>query len=192
MGELFFDIDDRIKKIEKKYKKKGFKDIEKNKESETYLKEMEKLGQEMFERLIAGISLYRPGPMDYLPNYLEGMKNPKNIRYLTPELKPILEATYGTIVYQEQVMQIVQSLAGYSLGRADLVRRAMGKKKNEVMREEKDYFINGKLNEDGSIDVPGCVRNGISKKIAEEIWEQMADFSKYAFNKSHKLCGIIW
>lgn len=192
MGELFFDIDDRIKKIEKKYKKKGFKDIEKNKESEAYLKEMEKLGQEMFERLIAGISLYRPGPMDYLPNYLEGMKNPKNIRYLTPELKPILEATYGTIVYQEQVMQIVQSLAGYSLGRADLVRRAMGKKKNEVMREEKDYFINGKLNEDGSIDVPGCVRNGISKKIAEEIWEQMADFSKYAFNKSHKLCGIIW
>ena len=82
-------------------------------------------------------------------------------------------------------MQIVQSLAGYSLGRADLVRRAMGKKKNEIMREEKDYFINGKLNEDGSIDVPGCVRNGISKKIAEEIWEQMADFSKYAFNKSH-------
>lgn len=88
-------------------------------------------------------------------------------------------------------MRIVQDLAGYSLARADLVRRAMGKKDDSVMQEEKDYFVNGKLNKDGTIDVPGCVRNGIDKEVAEEIWEQMADFSKYAFNKSHKLCGII-
>lgn len=185
MIELFFDVDSKIKELEKKYKVKGFNNPQGKGDKEAFISEMKGFGQELFERLIAGVSLYRPGPMDYLPNYLEGMRNPENIIYLTPELEPILEATYGTIVYQEQVMQIVQSLAGYSLGRADLVRRAMGKKKDEIMKEEKDYFINGKLNEDGTIDVPGCVRNGISKEIAEEIWEQMADFSKYAFNKSH-------
>lgn len=185
MKELFCDVDKRIKQLEGKYKVKGFRNPQGEGDKEAFISEMKKLGQELFERLIAGVSLYRPGPMDYLPNYLEGMRNPDKIKYLTPELEPILEATYGTIVYQEQVMQIVQKLAGYSLGRADLVRRAMGKKKADIMEKEKEYFINGKLNDDGTIDVPGCVRNGISKEIAEEIWEQMADFCKYAFNKSH-------
>ena len=185
MTELYADVDGKIKTIETKYKVRDFRNPKGNGDKEAFIAEMKKIGQELFERLIAGVSLYRPGPIDYLPNYLEGMKNPDNIKYLTPKLKPILEATYGTIVYQEQVMQIVQSLAGYSLGRADLIRRAMGKKKIKVMEQEKEYFINGKLNEDGTVDVPGCIRNGIPKAVAEEIWEQMADFCKYAFNKSH-------
>lgn len=185
MSQLYSDVDWKIKAIENKYNIKGFKNPEGNGDKEAFIIEMKSLGQELFERLVAGISLYRPGPMDYLPNYLKGMENPDEIKYLTPKLEPILKSTYGTIIYQEQVMQIVQSLAGYSLGRADLVRRAMGKKKIKVMEQEKEYFIYGKLNEDGSVDVPGCVRNDIPKAVAEEIWEQMADFCKYAFNKSH-------
>jgi len=185
MKELYPDVDKKIKSLEKKHKVKGFKNPTGKGDKKAFIFEMKKLGQELFERLIAGIALYRPGPLDYIPNYLKGMENPDKIEYLTPKLEPILKSTYGTIVYQEQVMQIVQSLAGYSLGRADLVRRAMGKKKVKVMEEEKEYFINGRLNKDGTIDVPGCIRNGISKEIAEEIWEQMVDFAKYAFNKSH-------
>lgn len=185
MTDLYSDVENKIKTIESKHKVKGFNNPEGKGDKEAFMSEMKVFGQELFERLIAGVSLYRPGPMDYLPNYLKGMKNPDEIVYLTPMLEDILEPTYGTIVYQEQVMTIVQNLAGYSLGRADLVRRAMGKKELDVMRKEKEYFIDGKLNDDGSIDVPGCVRNGIPRQVAAEIWEQMSDFSKYAFNKSH-------
>lgn len=185
MSELYSDVDRRIKQIEKRHKVKGFKNPKGSGDKELFLKDMANLGKELFERLIAGIALYRPGPMDYIPNYIEGMLNPKDIEYETPKLEPILKATYGTIVYQEQVMRIVQELAGYSLGRADLVRRAMGKKNDKIMKQEKNYFINGKLNKDNTIDVPGCVRNGIPAHVAESIWEKMEDFSKYAFNKSH-------
>lgn len=146
---------------------------------------VEEGSMELFERLIAGISLYRPGPMDAIPDYLKNMRNPEYIHYDHPKLESILKNTYGQIVYQEQVMQIVRDLAGYSLGRSDLVRRAMGKKKEDIMRKEKEFFIHGRLNEDGTIDVPGCVRNGIPEEVAETIWNKMADFAKYAFNKSH-------
>lgn len=140
---------------------------------------------ELFERLIAGLSLYRPGPMDAIPDYLKSMRNPDLVVYDHEKLKPILQSTYGQIVYQEQVMQIVRDLAGYSLGRSDLIRRAMGKKKQEVMEKEKKYFIEGIVREDGSIEVNGCIRNGIPRAVAERIWDKMADFAKYAFNKSH-------
>lgn len=191
MSELFSDAPKKIRAIEKKYSAKGYKvNFKTDKEMDTtkkeeYIQELTNLGKEFFERIIAGLALFRPGPMDYIPDYLEGMKNPQKIKYDHPKLEPILKSTYGQIVYQEQVMQIVQSLAGYSMSRADLVRRAMGKKKDEIMKEERDYFINGKLNKDGSIDVNGCVRNGIPKEVAEVIWQKMELFSKYAFNKSH-------
>lgn len=182
MADLYSDVDARIKKIERKHKKKGFGPGE---GKEEFIKEMKAFGHELFERMIAGVSLYRPGPMDYIPNYVKGLNDPEHIVYETPELEPILKATYGTIVYQEQVMQIVQALAGYSLGRADLVRRAMGKKKIDVMAQEKEYFIHGKLTKSGEVEVPGCVRRGINEEAATNIWTQMADFCKYAFNKSH-------
>lgn len=185
MSELYSDVDLRIKLLEKKYKVKGFKNPKGSGNKKDFIKEMSNLGQELFERLIAGISLYRPGPMDYIPDYVAGMENPESIIYDTPELEPILKATYGQIVYQEQVMQVVQKLGGYSLGRADLVRRAMGKKKADIMAQEKEIFINGKIKDDGTIEVPGCIRNGISKEIAEKVWHKMEDFCKYAFNKSH-------
>lgn len=186
MVDLFSDVSPRIKAIESKYGLTGYyKVVGRSKNKEAYMKEMTAFGQELFERLIAGISLYRPGPMDYIPQYVEGMKDPEYIAYDTPELEPILKATYGTIVYQEQVMQIVQVLGGYSLGRADLVRRAMGKKKSDVMAQESEYFIRGKKDKDGNIEVPGCVGNGISEEVAEKVWSKMADFCKYAFNKSH-------
>lgn len=182
MKELYSDVDLRIKQIEKKHKMKGFVD---GVGRESFMIDMRTFGNELFERLIAGVSLYRPGPMEYIPNYINGMLRPEDNSYLTPELESILKTTYKTIVYQEQVMEIVQKLAGYSLGRADLVRRAMGKKKADVMAEEKQYFIHGKVNKSGEVEVEGCVRRGISQEIAEEIWMQMEDFSKYAFNKSH-------
>lgn len=183
MTELYSDVDDRIRAIEKKFGKKGFRHGEGR---EDFMIEMQKFGNELFERLIAGVSLYRPGPMEYIPNYINGMLNPDEIRYLTPSLEPILYATYGTIVYQEQVMKIVQELGGYSLARADLVRRAMGKKKADVMEQEKKYFVYGKVDEEtGEIEVEGCIMRGISEAVALEIWAQMEDFSKYAFNKSH-------
>ena len=146
---------------------------------------MKNLKPSCFEDIVAGISLYRPGPMDSIPKYIENKKNPSKIKYVTEKLAPILDVTYGCLVYQEQVMQIVRDLGGYSYGRSDLVRRAMSKKKHDVMLKEKDIFINGKLNEDGSIDIPGCIRNGVDKNAAEAIFEDMVTFASYAFNKSH-------
>ena len=141
-----------------------------------------------FEDIIAVISLYRPGPMDSIPSYIANKNNPEKIKYLTPELEPILKVTYGCIVYQEQVMQIVRSLAGYSYARADLVRRAMSKKKSDVMEREREIFLYGSEDEKGNILVPGALRNGIKKDAANKIFDQMIDFAKYAFNKSHATC----
>ena len=142
---------------------------------------MKELKPQSLEDIIAGISLYRPGPMDFIPQYIKGKNNPESVTYDTPLLKPILEPTYGCIVYQEQVMQIVQALAGYSLGRADLVRRAMSKKKASVMEKERQNFVYGNEAE----GVPGCIKNGIDEKTANKIYDEMIDFAKYAFNKSH-------
>ncbi|MGI6084137.1 MAG: DNA polymerase III subunit alpha [Acetivibrionales bacterium] len=137
------------------------------------------------EDIIAGVSLYRPGPMDQIPRYLRNKNNPQNITYVTPELEPILSVTYGCMVYQEQVMQICRDLAGYSLGRSDLVRRAMSKKKKEVMDAERQNFINGSLDEKGNVLIPGTIRNGISVAASNMIFDEMMDFASYAFNKSH-------
>ena len=145
---------------------------------------MMELKPDCLEDLIAGVSLYRPGPMDQIPRYIRGKVTGK-YEYTHPSLEPILNVTYGCMVYQEQVMQIVRDLAGYSLGRADLVRRAMGKKKLDVMAKEREIFINGQLDEQGNIVVPGCVRNGIDSESANKIFDEMAEFAKYAFNKSH-------
>ena len=142
---------------------------------------MKELKPQSLEDIIAGISLYRPGPMDFIPQYIKGKNNPESVTYDTPLLKPILEPTYGCIVYQEQVMQIVQALAGYSLGRADLVRRAMSKKKASVMEKERQNFVYGNEAE----GVPGCIANGIDEATANKIYDEMIDFAKYAFNKSH-------
>lgn len=146
---------------------------------------MKELRPDSLEDIIAGISLYRPGPMAEIPNYLKNKKNPKEIQYLTPELEPILNVTYGCMVYQEQVMEIVRKLAGYSMGRSDLVRRAMSKKKHDVMLQERQNFIHGIVDEEGEVSVPGCVRNGISEEVANKIFDLMMDFASYAFNKSH-------
>lgn len=146
---------------------------------------MKNLHPDCFEDIVAGISLYRPGPMGSIPTYIENKKNPEKITYIDKKLEPILSVTYGCLVYQEQVMQIVRDLAGYTYGRSDLVRRAMGKKKMDVMLEEKQNFIYGRDNDDGSIDIMGCIRNGVSEKAAEEIYSQMVTFAQYAFNKSH-------
>lgn len=146
---------------------------------------MKELKPDSLEDIIAGVSLYRPGPMDQIPRYIKNKLNPEHAEYTHPSLKPILNVTYGCMVYQEQVMQIVRDLAGYSLGRADLVRRAMGKKKLDVMAKEREHFIHGKLDEHGQIEIPGCVRNGIDEQSANKIFDEMAEFAKYAFNKSH-------
>ena len=138
-----------------------------------------------FEDIIAAISLYRPGPMESIPRYIQGKQNPSSIHYETEKLRPILDVTYGCMVYQEQVMQIVRDLAGYSYGRSDLVRRAMAKKKHKVMAQEREYFIHGRLNDDGTIDVPGCVRNGVPEEVASHLYDEMTAFASYAFNKSH-------
>ena len=143
------------------------------------------LKPEAVEDLIAVISLYRPGPMDSIPTYIENRHNPDNIRYKHPLLKDILNVTYGCIVYQEQVMQIFRTLAGYSLGRADIVRRAMSKKKKDVMEKERQIFIYGYVNENGDVEVDGCVRRGVDEKTAAEIFGEMESFASYAFNKSH-------
>ncbi|HIU15882.1 MAG TPA: DNA polymerase III subunit alpha [Candidatus Ventricola intestinavium] len=144
-----------------------------------------------FEDIIAAISLYRPGPMDSIPRYIEGKNNRHAIQYLHPKLEPILSVTYGCMVYQEQVMQIVRDLAGYSYGRSDLVRRAMSKKKHDVMDKEREIFING-LVEDGKVVVPGCVRNGVSADIASRLFDEMTAFASYAFNKSHAAAyGVV-
>lgn len=146
---------------------------------------MKELKPDCLEDIIAGVSLYRPGPMDQIPRYIANKKDPEHAVYTHPALKPILEVTYGCMVYQEQVMQIVRELAGYSLGRADLVRRAMGKKKLDVMAKEREYFINGQTDENGKVIISGCIRNGIDEKSANKIFDEMAEFAKYAFNKSH-------
>ena len=138
-----------------------------------------------FEDIIAAISLYRPGPMDSIPRFIAGKENPSSVEYLHPKLRPILEVTYGCMVYQEQVMQIVRDLAGYSMGRSDLVRRAMAKKKHDVMAQEKEYFIHGKTEDDGTVSVPGAIRNGVSEDIASRLFEEMTAFASYAFNKPH-------
>ena len=146
---------------------------------------MKELKPDCLEDIVAGVSLYRPGPMDQIPRYIANKKDPEHAVYTHPALKPILKVTYGCMVYQEQVMQIVRDLAGYSLGRADLVRRAMGKKKLDVMAKEREYFIHGQTDENGNIIIPGCVRNGIDEQSANKIFDEMAEFAKYAFNKSH-------
>lgn len=143
------------------------------------------LKPDSFEDLIAVISLYRPGPMDSIPTYIENRHNPNKVKYLHPLLEDILDVTYGCIVYQEQVMQIFRKLAGYSLGRADIVRRAMSKKKHDVMEKERKIFIEGFVNEKGIVEVEGCLKRGVSYEVAEEIYEQMKSFASYAFNKSH-------
>ena len=148
---------------------------------------MKELKPECLEDIIAGISLYRPGPMDFIPKYLKGKNHPDQITYDCKELQPILEPTYGCIVYQEQVMQIVRDLGGFTLGRSDLLRRAMSKKKLKVMEEERKNFVYG--NEKEGID--GCLKRGIDEKVANKIYDDMIDFAKYAFNKSHAACYAV-
>ena len=142
---------------------------------------MKELKPQNLEDVIAGISLYRPGPMEFIPQYIKGKNNPGTIIYDCPQLEPILAPTYGCIVYQEQVMQIVRDLAGYTLGRSDLLRRAMSKKKGDVMQKERQNFVYGNADE----GVPGCIANGIPEATANKIYDEMIDFAKYAFNKSH-------
>mgnify|MGYP002769442329 FL=1 len=142
------------------------------------------------EDIIAGISLYRPGPMDQIPRYIECKQNPGAVKYETELLRPILNATYGCMVYQEQVMQIVRDLAGYSLGRSDLIRRAMSKKKHDVMAQERKNFIYG-VEEDGVVKIDGALRRGVSKEAAEKIFDEMMDFASYAFNKAHAACYAV-
>lgn len=146
---------------------------------------MKQLKPDNFEDIVAGISLYRPGPMDSIPIYINNKNNPENVEYPHKKLKPIMEVTYGCLVYQEQVMQVVRDLGGYSYGRSDLVRRAMGKKKMDVMEKEREYFIHGKFDENGELEISGCIRNGVPEDIGNKIFDDMIDFAKYAFNKSH-------
>lgn len=148
---------------------------------------MKELKPQSLEDIIAGISLYRPGPMDFIPKYIKGKNNPETVTYDCPQLEPILAPTYGCIVYQEQVMQIVRDLGGYTMGRSDLVRRAMSKKKQYVMEQERKNFTFGNPEE----GVPGCVANGISAEVADHIYDTMMDFAKYAFNKSHAACYAV-
>lgn len=146
---------------------------------------MTELKPKNLEDIIAGISLYRPGPMDQIPRYLANRNHPESIVYDHPLLKPILDVTYGCMVYQEQVMQIVRDVAGYSLGRSDLVRRAMAKKKMDVMEQERKNFIYGIVDEEGNVIVPGALRNGLDEATANKLFDEMLDFANYAFNKSH-------
>ncbi len=148
---------------------------------------MKELKPQSLEDIIAGISLYRPGPMDFIPKYVKGKNSGGEITYSCPQLEPILSPTYGCIVYQEQVMQIVRDLGGYTLGRSDLVRRAMSKKKQAVMEKERDNFVYGNEEE----GVPGCIANGIGESTAKQIYAEMMDFAKYAFNKSHAACYAV-
>jgi len=146
---------------------------------------LRQFGPRSIEDLTAILSLYRPGPMDSIPKYINNKHNPQDIVYDTPLLKPILEVTYGCIVYQEQVMQVFRALAGYSLGRADIVRRAMAKKKHDVMRKEREFFIYGEKDKDGNVVTEGALKRGVSEEIANKIFDEMSSFSSYAFNKAH-------
>ena len=148
---------------------------------------MKELKPENLEDIIAGVSLYRPGPMDFIPKYIRGKSSTGPIVYSCTQLEPILAPTYGCIVYQEQVMQIVRDLGGYTLGRSDLVRRAMSKKKAYVMEQERKNFVHGNVEE----GVPGCVACGISEAVADQIYGTMMDFARYAFNKSHAACYAV-
>ncbi len=152
---------------------------------------MKELMPRSIEDLIAGISLYRPGPMDQIPYYIRGKHRPDSITYKHPLLEPILSVTYGCMVYQEQVMQIVRDLAGYSMGRADLVRRAMSKKKATVMEEERAHFVHGMVDEQGNVLLEGAIRRGIDERCANAIFDEMMDFANYAFNKSHAAAYAI-
>ena len=152
---------------------------------------MKELKPENFEDVIAGISLYRPGPMDSIPTYVKNKNQKEAVRFLHESLKPILEVTNGILVYQEQVMQVVRDLAGYSYARADLVRKAMSKKKMDVMEEERQYFVYGKKGPSGNVEIEGCQSRGISPEIANKIYDEMIDFAKYAFNKSHAACYAV-
>ena len=151
----------------------------------------ERMG-ECFERIVAAVALYRPGPMEYIPEYIAGVKDPRNVHYDCPQEQEILSSTYGVLVYQEQLMKIAQDLAGYTLGEADILRKACGKKKKDLMAKEKDKFIHGnKKDYDAGKTkhyIPGCVGNGINKQVAEEIWNKMEKFASYAFNRSHAVC----
>ncbi len=152
---------------------------------------MKELKPESFEDIIAGISLFRPGPMDSIPAYIKNKNNPKEIKYVHESLRGILDVTYGCLVYQEQVMQVVRELGGYSYGRSDLVRRAMSKKKMDVMQKERQYFIHGKAGDNGTIEIEGCMRKGVPEEAANKIFDDMIDFAKYAFNKSHAAAYAI-
>lgn len=152
---------------------------------------MKELKPEVFEDIIAGISLYRPGPMDSIPDYVRNKNQKSEITFLHDSLKPILNVTNGILVYQEQVMQVVRDLAGYSYARADLVRKAMSKKKMAVMEEERRYFVYGKKDADGNVEIAGCESRGIEPAIANKIYDEMIDFAKYAFNKSHAACYAV-
>lgn len=152
---------------------------------------LKELKPNMFENLIAANSLYRPGPMDQIPQYIANKNNPDNIEYLHPNLTPILDVTYGVIIYQEQVMQIVRDIGGFTMGGADLLRRAMGKKDMKVMEEERKRFINGEIAEDGEVIIKGALRNGVDEKSANKIYDLMIDFAKYAFNKSHSAAYAV-
>jgi DNA polymerase-3 subunit alpha len=154
-------------------------------ESAGFRRFMRELKPTVFEDIIAGISLYRPGPMDSIPVYIRNKNDRSLVVFKDQRLKSILEVTYGCLVYQEQVMRIVRELAGYSYGRSDIVRRAMSKKKMDVMERERNFFINGKLNDQGEVELAGCLRNGVSETAANAIFDEMIDFAKYAFNKSH-------
>ena len=154
-------------------------------ESNGMIQFMKELKPSGFEDVVAGISLFRPGPMESIPKYIRNKNNPKQVKYLHNALEPILNVTYGCLVYQEQVMQVVRDLAGYSYGRSDLVRRAMSKKKMDVMEEERQHFIYGKHHDDGTKEIEGCVARGIPADVASMIYDEMIDFAKYAFNKSH-------
>nr|WP_279380054.1 DNA polymerase III subunit alpha [Sporosalibacterium faouarense] len=153
-----------------------------------FLKELKPTG---FEDIVAANSLFRPGPMNQIPRYIQNKNNPEKVEYLHPKLEPILDVTYGCMVYQEQVMQIVRDIGGYSMGRSDLVRRAMGKKKMDVMEEERKNFIYGKKDDDGNIEIAGAIRNGVNEKIANKVYDDMIEFGKYAFNKSHSAAYAV-
>lgn len=146
---------------------------------------LKQLKPDNFEDIVAGISLYRPGPMDSIPTYVNNKNNPQDIKYIHEKLKPILDVTYGCLVYQEQVMQVVRDLGGYTYGQSDIVRRAMGKKKMDVMEKERKKFVYGEDDENGNIIISGCIRNGVSEEVANKIFDDMIDFARYAFNKSH-------
>ncbi len=152
---------------------------------------MMQMKPDCFEDIIAGIALFRPGPMEQIPRYLAGKSDPESVMYIDEKLRPILNTTYGCMVYQEQVMQIVRDLAGYSYGRSDLIRRAMSKKKHDVMEKERANFVNGIVDDSGNIVVAGAVRNGLSAETANKIFDEMTDFASYAFNKAHAACYAV-